>query len=158
MVKATELWPQLSDIIKRENKVKVEYYNYKHWTRPIMYWNKRIKREGVEKVESLNKVRITTLADDYAGGGRCLAQHGVSYFIEIEEKEETFYYLFDTGLYHEPILFNANRLAIPIDRIQKVILSHSHYDHTGGLIGLLEALESKEREVFAHPEVFKKSY
>ncbi|WP_339060367.1 MBL fold metallo-hydrolase [Tepidibacillus marianensis] len=66
--------------------------------------------------------------------------------------------MFDTGIYHEPILFNVNRLSVPLETIDAIILSHSHYDHTGGLLGILETIQRENLPIVAHPDVFKKSY
>ena len=107
----------------------------------------------------ITKLKIVTLADDYAGGGRCLAQHGISFYIEIEDQlghEKRI--LFDTGIYHDPIVFNANRLEVPLEKTEVVVLSHSHYDHTGGLLGILEHINKSEIPIIAHPDVFKKTY
>jgi len=115
--------------------------------------------EGGGLMSGVKSVKIVTLAEDFAGGGRCLAQHGISFFIElISQTGEVKRVLFDTGIYHEPILFNVNRLLVPLDTIDAIILSHSHYDHTGGLLGILETIQRKNLPIVAHPDVFKKSY
>ncbi|MBN1783082.1 MBL fold metallo-hydrolase [bacterium] len=46
--------------------------------------------------------------------------------------------IFDTGEADAPILENLNHWHIPPDRIEAVILSHDHWDHTGGIAGLLD--------------------
>jgi len=45
--------------------------------------------------------------------------------------------LFDTGESEEVLLGNMQKLNIPVKNISTVIISHDHYDHTGGLAGLL---------------------
>ncbi len=123
--------------------------------------NKILRKEESGMTNQVKEVQIVTLAEDYAGTGptRCWAQHGVSFFIRLQyENKEVHHFLFDTGDYHEPILFNARKLNIPLDEIESIALSHSHYDHTGGLIGILKEIKKKERPIIAHPEVFKQSY
>lgn len=112
-------------------------------------------------MNSIRQVKIATLAEDYAGGGvsKCWAQHGVSFYISLKyENGEEHHILFDTGDFAEPVLFNSKQLNLSLDPIESIVLSHSHYDHTGGLIGVLKQMAVKERPVIAHPDVFKKSY
>lgn len=69
----------------------------------------------------------------------------------IEDGEETI--LFDTGYSH--IFFeNANKLSIDLTHSQKLILSHGHNDHTGGLIHLDSLFQEQKPEIIAHPLAF----
>ena len=43
------------------------------------------------------------------------------------------YLLFDTGGKGNVLLHNINRFNIEVSEIKKVIISHNHYDHAGGL-------------------------
>lgn len=47
--------------------------------------------------------------------------------------------LFDTGENGKDLLFNIEKMGLDIKEIDKVVLSHDHFDHTGGLIDLLQA-------------------
>lgn len=49
--------------------------------------------------------------------------------------------LFDTGEKPEYLFENMENLDIDISKIETVIISHDHWDHTGGLWGLLEKKE-----------------
>ena len=65
--------------------------------------------------------------------------------------------LVDTGLSPGPLLNNMGILGIDPKSIDSIFLTHCHYDHTGGLGGLLE----KTREdvpIVAHPSVFRRCY
>jgi 7,8-dihydropterin-6-yl-methyl-4-(beta-D-ribofuranosyl)aminobenzene 5'-phosphate synthase len=44
--------------------------------------------------------------------------------------------LFDTGAYHDTVLRNCRELKIDLSDVPDVILTHSHGDHTGGLLTL----------------------
>lgn len=46
--------------------------------------------------------------------------------------------LFDTGEKSEYLFKNMEALDIDINKIETVVISHDHWDHTGGLWGLLE--------------------
>ena len=108
--------------------------------------------------EAVEKVKLTVLADDYAGyGSRLWAQHGVSYLIEVERKGGKETILFDTGTNADPILYNMKTLGINPSIIDLIVLSHNHYDHTGGLLKLLQAIGRGNIPIIAHPEIFKTS-
>ncbi len=46
------------------------------------------------------------------------------------------YLLFDTGGNSKTLLHNISKLNVDISRIKKVIISHNHSDHAGGLEGI----------------------
>lgn len=48
--------------------------------------------------------------------------------------------LFDTGARPETVLANARELGIDLASVEEVVISHGHYDHTGGLVTLRRAL------------------
>lgn len=74
-------------------------------------------------------VRITTLIENTIGEHKSLnTEHGLSFLIEKDDVS----LLFDTGS-SDKYIKNAERLHIDLNRVSHVILSHGHYDHTGGL-------------------------
>ncbi len=56
--------------------------------------------------------------------------------------------LFDTGSHGDTLLANMEMLGLSPKRIQAIALSHFHWDHTGGLLELLE--EREGAPVFMH--------
>ena len=62
-----------------------------------------------------------------------LAEHGLSIFLETDNGN----YLLDTGA-GKTIINNALVLQIDLKTIKAVILSHNHYDHTGGMVPVLD--------------------
>ena len=46
--------------------------------------------------------------------------------------------LFDTGADSKELLYNINKLNINPKDINKVVISHRHWDHTGGLDGFMK--------------------
>ncbi len=81
---------------------------------------------------SLQDVRISTLVNDQALPG-LIAEHGFSLWVESEGLR----ILFDTGA-GATLLENAQQLGIPLDKTDFIVLSHGHYDHTGGLAEVLK--------------------
>ena len=77
-------------------------------------------------------MRITIVYDNEANPG-LRSGWGFSCLVEAEER-----ILFDTGPTGEELLFNIERLAIEARSIDKVIISHEHWDHIGGLRTLIE--------------------
>ncbi len=109
-------------------------------------------------MEYVDGVKIFVLAEDFAGyASRFWAQHGISFFIEVKRGNRKSNILFDTGTHHMPVLFNAHLLRLDLGEVDYIALSHSHYDHTGGLPGVMKEI-NKKIQIFAHPEIFKESY
>ena len=98
------------------------------------------------------KCRITVLCDNSVGPlAGTLGEHGFAALVEWENGS----ILFDTGQ-GKTLLHNAQRMNRDLRRVDKVVLSHGHYDHSGGLWPLLQSCGSKE--VYAHPGVFSRRY
>jgi 7,8-dihydropterin-6-yl-methyl-4-(beta-D-ribofuranosyl)aminobenzene 5'-phosphate synthase len=76
-----------------------------------------------------------------------IGEHGFSCLIESEEAT-----LFDTGQ-GLGVVNNLKNMGKNIDGINRVVLSHGHYDHTGGLLPLLQTRNGKT-PVFVHPDAF----
>jgi len=93
--------------------------------------------------------KITTLVENSVAqsGKKLIGEHGLSFYIETERNK----ILFDTGQ-NLAISNNAQVLGIDLSLIDTVILSHGHYDHTGGLKSLLEC--NRDFTLYAHPDVF----
>ena len=92
--------------------------------------------------------RITVICENSVAPGRGgIGEHGFAALLETERGN----YLFDTGKGEGLI---GNLLAFDKDplSIQKILLSHGHPDHTGGLAAILDLLG--EVEVWAHPGIF----
>lgn len=110
------------------------------------------------RVGKADSLKIFVLAEDYAGyNSLFLGQHGISFLVEFEFGGIKRRILFDTASYADPILFNMKLLGIDPKTIDMILLSHSHFDHTGGLLGIMRKI-NKEIPVFAHPNIFKVSF
>ena len=107
----------------------------------------------------LDELQITVIIEDSAGfDSGLLAQHGVSFFVEARYREKRMRLLFDTGQDAEPLLHNMQLLGIDPKGMDMVVLSHCHYDHSGGLMGFLKAAGSQRLPVIAHPTVFRPNF
>ena len=81
------------------------------------------------------KTKVTVLCENTAGVPiKILGEHGLSILIERGEDR----LLFDTG--QGMSLFpNASQLGKELSGVNRVALSHGHFDHTGGLASFLDA-------------------
>jgi len=95
--------------------------------------------------------RITVLVENSVKGRGLLAEHGLALWIEIGGRR----LLFDTGQ-GAVLLRNARRLGVPLEQAEAVILSHGHYDHTGGLTDVLRA--APRIQIYAHPAALEPKY
>ena len=98
------------------------------------------------------KLRITTLSENTANMGEFLAEWGLSILIETDEVN----ILLDTGTTIS-VCHNADTLGVDLSKIDKIILSHGHHDHTGGLRQVLGRMK-KEIEIIAHPDIWATKY
>jgi len=96
-------------------------------------------------------IRITTLVDNTSNHPTLLAEHGLAFWIEYGPHK----ILFDTGASHI-IQANAMMLGIDLPQTEAVILSHGHYDHTGGMMRVLD--NAPAAKVYLHPEAVKPKF
>lgn len=77
-------------------------------------------------------VKITTLIENSPGEHKALkTEHGISFFIE----KDGHHLLFDTGQ-SGTFMENAEQLRVDLKLLEYVVLSHGHYDHSGGVRSL----------------------
>jgi 7,8-dihydropterin-6-yl-methyl-4-(beta-D-ribofuranosyl)aminobenzene 5'-phosphate synthase len=80
-----------------------------------------------------------------------IAEHGLSIFMETDCGN----YLLDTGQ-GKAVVNNALVLGLDLRAIKGIIMSHHHWDHTGGLGPILDLKGAVD--IYAHPDFFKESY
>jgi len=96
----------------------------------------------------IQNIRITTLVENTASAAGLLAEHGLSFWIEYGDKRV----LFDTGQ-SDILIKNAKVLGIDLAETDAIVLSHGHYDHTGGLAAVLDIAE--KAKIYLHPTAVK---
>jgi 7,8-dihydropterin-6-yl-methyl-4-(beta-D-ribofuranosyl)aminobenzene 5'-phosphate synthase len=98
------------------------------------------------------QLKITTLSENNAGRGDFLGEWGLSILLQTEGMN----LLFDSGASISAV-HNADILKIDLTCVDKIVLSHGHYDHTGGLRDVLRRI-GKEIEIIAHPDIWQAKY
>ena len=97
-------------------------------------------------------MNIVTLIENTAGRTGILAEWGLSILVEVDGLQV----LLDSGE-SGSVVRNASELGIDLSSIDKIVLSHGHHDHTGGLRELLMAMR-KQVEIIAHPDIWDAKY
>ena len=97
-------------------------------------------------------VKITTLVEDNQGENKDLESvHGLSFLIEEDDNK----YLFDLAQ-NDLTVKNAEKLGHDLSQLDKVIISHNHYDHAGGLKDLIANFGPQN--IIIQQEFFKEKY
>ena len=91
-----------------------------------------------------SEYKITVLATNIANFGG----YGEWSFSALYESEDESI-LFDTGFHEDTVLHNAKVLNKDLSNVKKVVLSHFHSDHTGGLIKLRKTYKEINDEAFS---------
>lgn len=73
-------------------------------------------------------MKLTILTEDTCGHPECVYEHGLSIYIETSKHR----ILMDTGA-SDVLISNARKLGVHLEAVDTVIISHGHYDHTGGV-------------------------
>lgn len=90
-------------------------------------------------------IRISVLVDDRSAGG-INAEHGLALWLETADER----ILFDTGQ-GDVLEENARRMGIDLRTVDRIVLSHGHYDHGNGLGTVLKT--TARAHVYAHDQV-----
>ncbi|MFA7174293.1 MAG: MBL fold metallo-hydrolase [Kiritimatiellia bacterium] len=95
---------------------------------------------------------IAIIVNNIAGCPGLISEHGFSMYIKTGPQR----IIFDTGQESYVFANNARKLGIDMRSIKTVVLSHGHYDHTGGMPGVVAACGTFD--LYAHPEVMSTRY
>jgi 7,8-dihydropterin-6-yl-methyl-4-(beta-D-ribofuranosyl)aminobenzene 5'-phosphate synthase len=91
--------------------------------------------EEVPVVSDLKITTLSTMLTEFRGVG----EWGFAALVEADGHR----ILFDTGARPDTVLQNAEEIGIDLSTVDTVVLTHNHFDHTGGLVTLRRALQAK---------------
>lgn len=96
-------------------------------------------------------MKVQILSENRANRPECLAEHGLSVYIEAGDKKV----IFDLGA-SDIYIQNAKRMGIDLEQAEAVVISHGHYDHTEGVPSFCEI--NKKAGIYIHKEAFETTY
>ena len=114
------------------------------------------KVEPFQKLQQKKNLDFISLNKLFAT--QSLAEHGLGFLINIYDVEDPNdewswdlqqQIIFDTGGSNLTYLHNLNVRGYNLYNVAAIVLSHWHYDHTGGLYKILERIED-ETKVISH--------
>lgn len=94
-------------------------------TRTVAKHDAELQAGPEKRVQSLRVLILSTMLAD-----RGIGEWGFAALVEADGHR----ILFDTGAHPDTVLKNARELGVDLTKVQEVILSHNHQDHTGGLL------------------------
>lgn len=99
-------------------------------------------------------MKITVLVDNEGRSKKGVSEKGLSLLVEGYRSK----ILFDTGK-TGVFLANAEKMGVSLHDITHIVLSHGHYDHSGGLLAMIGCVKvnKKAPPIFvSHPDAFVK--
>lgn len=96
-------------------------------------------------------MRITILCNDRSIREDIQAEHGFSCLIQ-NGRGSVLFDTGDTGMYLE----NARKIGVDLSEVRHVVLSHAHYDHSGGFLAF--AAQQQSYELLVHRRFFTPKY
>lgn len=96
-------------------------------------------------------MKFSFLVENKTDNPGVMAEHGLSIYIEADGKK----ILFDAGA-TDMMLKNAEEMKIDLSEVDLAVVSHGHYDHTGGFPEFCKI--NSKAGIYIHKNAFRESY
>jgi 7,8-dihydropterin-6-yl-methyl-4-(beta-D-ribofuranosyl)aminobenzene 5'-phosphate synthase len=107
--------------------------------------------DPAQRPDRIRQLSITQVVDDTVNRPGLIAEHGAAYACVADGHQ----LLFDTGQ-GMALVHNAERLGVRLADLDSVVISHGHYDHTGGLLAVLA--QTSAVDLYIHPKALMRRY
>lgn len=98
----------------------------------------------------VQSAQVTILSSNLADGST-VGEWGFAALVEADGR----CVLFDTGRHPDTVLRNADALRVDLSCVTDIVLSHFHFDHTAGVLPIVEALRARNAEAVERVHVAK---
>ncbi len=96
-------------------------------------------------------MKVQILVENRTGHPACMAEFGLSVYIETGERK----LLFDLGA-SDLFLHNAKGVRLDLEQVDTVVISHGHFDHTGGVPSFCKI--NRNAKIFLHEKALSEAY
>ena len=96
---------------------------------------------------------VTVFVDNYCNRPGFRGEHGLSLLLTVYSKGSRDQIILDAGQTADTLIGNLQRLGSSLDDVRALVISHGHYDHTGGVWALMDYL-GRPVPLVAHPSTF----
>jgi 7,8-dihydropterin-6-yl-methyl-4-(beta-D-ribofuranosyl)aminobenzene 5'-phosphate synthase len=81
-----------------------------------------------------------------------VAEHGFSALVSVTKDGRARRVMFDAGLSVDGLAHNIDVLQLDVVDIEAIVLSHGHFDHVGGLNGMIDRFGPRRLPMLVHPD------
>ena len=85
-----------------------------------------------------------------------IAEHGFSVLVTVTKGGREHRFLFDAGTSPDGVMREHAQAGHRPGRIEAVVCSHGHFDHTTGIDGLVRSLGQANMPVLIHPHFWRR--
>ena len=96
-------------------------------------------------------MKIMILSENRTNQPECIAEHGLSVYMETGERK----LIFDLGA-SDIYIQNAKRMHVDLEQVDAAVISHGHYDHTGGVPSFCKM--NQKAKIYIHEKAFAVTY